>query len=369
MHRSFAGLAASCLLIGATGAVLAAEPSSPTGGEAGDGRIVYAFAAPGGSSHVFTVRPDGTDVTQVAPFEADWAVPSPDGSRLAMPQPLDDGRVTTALVRWDGSDLRSLPLPDDGGLSLAPSAWSPDGSRIALEGWSDADASANGIQLLDIEHETITRLTTVESPYRHDVPVGWSPDGTALLVLRLPDDGDRGDLFALGIDDLAWRRLTPEGQTAWLNGFSVPGTWSPDGGSIAFVAFDGQTPASAVYVVDAAGGEPVRVSAQGRYATGARFSPDGRWVLYDMDPNGGGVHYVDAVRPDGTEEHAITDRETTGSGTCCGTWSPDGDHVLFQDGDASAAHLWTVAADGTDPRQLTTEAGGYVNYSWGLLGG
>jgi Tol biopolymer transport system component len=370
MHTIRIGLAVSCLVIGTAGVGLAASPSSPPSGAASDGRIAYAFTPrDGGASHVFTMAPDGSDALQVTPFESGWGVWSPDGTHLAVPQPMGDGRTTTAIVDPDGSDLRTLPLPDGGTLSLGPSAWSPDGARIALEGWSEADPSFNGIHVLEVGQEAITRLTTVEDPWVHDIPLAFSPDGDSLLVVRLPASGDRGDLFLLRLDDRSMRRLNPEGQLVWFNPFTTtPASWSPDGASIAFVAFDGTSSTSAVYLVGTDGADPVQVSDQGSFATSAVFSPDGQWLLYDMAIGGSSFHDLFVVHPDGSDLHPITDRNTTGSGDCCAAWSPSGQRILFQNGSDSTSQLWTMAADGTDARQLTTEPGFHAYYSWSAAG-
>jgi Tol biopolymer transport system component len=366
MHRIRTALIATCLVATTTGAALAATPSSSPDGSGSQGRIAYAYGSDG-PMHVFTMAPDGSHRTQVTPFESQWGSWSPDGSHLAVMQPLPDGRVTSAIVSPDGSDLRSLPLPDDSALSLAPSAWSTDGTRLALEGWNDKDPSMNGIHVLDVATERITRLTTVTAPWVHDVPVSWSPDDASMLVVRLRDDSGRGELFTLGLEDGSWQRVTPEGQQAWLNGFNVAGDWTPDGASIAYTGFDGDTAQSATFVVAVDGGEPVQVSDWGRYQTGVQVSPDGQWLLYDTDLASSGNHQLYLVRPDGTDGHAVTDMATTGLGNCCGTWSPDGRQVLFQNGDASSAQLWVMGVDGSGARQVTTDPGGYSTYAWATV--
>jgi Tol biopolymer transport system component len=365
MRRITIGLAATCLIVGTTGVSLGATPSAPPAGDVAGGRIVYAFTPQGGQAHVFTMAPDGSDVVQVTPFESGWAIPSPDGSRLAVPQPVGDERQTTAILGLDGSDLRTLPLPDDSTISLTPSAWSPDGGRIALEGSSDADPSLNGIHLLDIDAETVTRVTTVEQPWAHDVPVAFSPDGRSLLVVRLPDGSERGDLFVLRLDDRSWHRVSPDGQLVWVSPFTLtPASWSPDGATIAYAAFLGATQNSGIFVVGADAGDPVQVSDWGPFATGVVFSPDGKWLLYDMGVDGGAFHQLHVVRPDGTDRQRITDLQTTGSGNCCGAWSSTGREVVFQNGDDATSQLWTMGRDGGPARQVTSEPGFHAYYSW-----
>jgi Tol biopolymer transport system component len=362
------GAIASLLMLASAGVVSAASPATPgasNGPAAGTpDRIVYAFGQPGTDLHVFTMAPDGTDVIQVTPFDSHWGVWSPDGTRLAVPQAQADGRMTTMIIGWDGSDPRTLPLPDDSAQSLAVAAWSADGTRIVYDGFSDTDPSLNGIFTSDPDGGDLVRITTAEGG-GHDVLLSFSPDGRSLLVVRTPATGNLGDLYVMAADGSAMRRVTPEGQQVWLTDWDVPATWSPDGASIAFTAFEGPDARSATFVVGADGDEPVQVSDWGMYDTGARFSPDGQWVLYDM-ALAGEQHDLFLVHPDGSGRVRLTDLHTTGVGNCCGNWAPDSQHVVFQAGPDSAAQLWTVAIDGTDARQITTAAGEYGSYSWAL---
>ncbi len=372
VHRIRIGLTASCLIAATAVVATAASPTpsassvaSPSPGAAtptaAAGRIAYTYSPPGGSRHVFTMDADGSAVIQMGSASSFWGVWSPDGERLAVTQERPDGRWTGALMSADGTDPVPFMLPDDEDLNLSPLAWSPDGG-LTLEGWGDSNPALNGIYTGTPEGGVeLSKASLIDGG--HPVAVGWSPDGTTLLFLQLPADADMGALYVTDADGTTVTRLTPEGQDVWLNGFNVAGSWSPDSSSVSYTAFDDRG-LSAAFVVAADGGDPVQVSDRGGSATGARFSPDGQWVLYDIAPRGATWHDLWLVRPDGTEPHALTDRSTTGAGNCCGAWSPDGQHVLFQNGDASAAQLWVVASDGTGATQVTTEAGAYSSYSW-----
>jgi hypothetical protein len=43
----------------------------------------------------------------------------------------------------NGSHKRTIPLPD-ATLNLGPGAWSPNGARIAFEGWDETNPGRNG---------------------------------------------------------------------------------------------------------------------------------------------------------------------------------------------------------------------------------
>jgi hypothetical protein len=69
---------------------------------------------------------------------------SPDGRRVLFAGSGNRKRVTTAAANVNGTGYRAFRLPDRT-LNLGPGEWSPDGRRIAFEGWDDSRASRNGL--------------------------------------------------------------------------------------------------------------------------------------------------------------------------------------------------------------------------------
>jgi TolB protein len=47
------------------------------------------------------------------------------------------------------------------------------------------------------------------------------------------------------------------------------------------------------------------------------------------------------------------------------SWSPDGRHIIFQSNRSGSLQLWTMLADGTNQKQLTTSGtNSQPNWSW-----
>lgn len=121
------------------------------------------------------------------------------------------------------------------GYTLIPRsiAWSPDGSRLAFEGWrlkGDGDRELRGITMMDVgrpgsirtpqEAEKIPYLIPITAQGKPQNP-RWSPDGTRLLYEMMRSDGKR-DLWVVNYDG-----SNPINLTRDLQGDNYQGAWSP----------------------------------------------------------------------------------------------------------------------------------------------
>ena len=238
-----------------------------------------------------------------------------------------------------GSPIEVAPTPAS--ISLAPD------SRHAYV----LHGPAGLLTVLDTATDEVTGRIDLQSGSPQHLSVTRDGSKAFVSVLGAPPSGS-----AVAVVDTATSVVLA---TFPLDRRPGPLTVGPDQRFL-YVASSG----AAVTVIDATTGRLITEVALPGEPGAIRISPDGAWVLYDIAPTGSGVHDLWLVRPDGSEPHAVTDRTTTGNGNCCGTWSPDGQQVLFQTGDATAAQLWVVAVDGTGATQVTTDASGYSSYSW-----
>jgi dipeptidyl aminopeptidase/acylaminoacyl peptidase len=186
------------------------------------------------------------------------------------------------------------------------------------------------------------------------VPLGWSSDGTELLYLRedvtdqtFPRDRHLYILHA----DATVTQVTPEP----VDGAAI----SPDGSRVVYAsaASDG------LYVVDAEGGQPVRI-AEGEEPT---FSPDGTQIAYLGLPHSGCCvpakrEHVWVANADGTGAHEIlTDEPALAKGVFELTWSPAGDRIAMENGLEGHVAIYTFAPDGSDFTKVIT---GGINAFW-----
>jgi Tol biopolymer transport system component len=201
---------------------------------------------------------------------------------------------------------------------------SPDGAWLL--GLDDDHDRMCGIAIatMTVAGCTDVRTAAFRGPVEHSV--AWSPDGSRVAMtedaLRFFDESDiwvfdvaTGHLTNLTDDGMSGGMLWPdEERTPLVDLFP---TWAPDGQTIAFARTVGDDWAKGgIFLIDADGGEPEQIAplpAPGAFAVfpELRWSADGRFLAYSL---------------------------------------------LLPDRDDPANGVWVVEADGTNQRQVLTDA-------------
>ena len=213
------------------------------------------------------------------------------------------------LVWRDGDSMVPVPLPPG---AYEEPAVAPDGKRIAVSFQSPNQAERVVLGLID-ERGGLTRMTS--SGLVSDSAI-WTPDGRHVtfrfqgesgnhqIVNKSPDTGDEEVLLS------SERRIHPL-------------SWTPDGRTLAFLE---EHPENLwdLWLWDAdAPGEPRPFLTSPLRESGARFSPDGRWIAYASDESG---RYEVYVQPFGRVGPA---RQVSLDGGKLPIWSADGDELYF----------------------------------------
>lgn len=247
------------------------------------------------SSHAFkatyVARPDGSHAAEIPmPGPEGGGRWSRSGDLIAVMTQVSGGRIGTAILKPDGTVVRTFKLPDKS-LNLVCTVWSPDDKRLACEGWDESDASRVGIYTVrSSEGGGLVRLT--KTPVSQGDLVGdYSPDGRTFLFKRTTDELP-GPLMVVPVAG---------GPAKVLTDFEVedPGRYSPDGTSIVTSAV------GVIKILDVNGQETGKIEQQGTYSFGPVWSPDGQHIAYSGTV--GGFHAdIFTSRPDGTDRHQVT---------------------------------------------------------------
>jgi Tol biopolymer transport system component len=320
---------ASALVMG-----IAALVGTGTSAAAVNGRIAFQANVKGAKQQIFTVRSNGKGLKQVTnlrgnpgPGASDpsW---SPDGSRIAFNALTKFGpplfnRVNLFTVAPDGSDLTELAI-ESGNFHGDP-AYSPDGFQISFDwdpGRNEPETTVNGIFIANSDGLNAHRLTTTLSRDTFDTESQWSPDGQTIAFTRVKSD-TKAAIFTIGVDGTNLTQLTPYKLDA------ASPDWSPDGQTIAFNSY---------------------------------------W-----DSPHGNVSRVITMRPDGSEQKAITRDHFGHDGVIYSfrpSWSPNGKRIVFVrckvKGDNGGCDLHTMDPDGRDLERVTKLPDSFpVNPDWG----
>ncbi len=282
---------------------------------------------------------------------------SPDGETLAFVSNREKKRQQIHLLPMAGGEARKLTDLDG---SVAALEWAPDGKRLVmayrplseeerarreakekdesdsrpaykvhttLHFKEDGDGYQWGthfhLYLVDAATGALTQLTDGETS---DAQPSFSPDGkTVLFVSNRREDPllnlENADICTVPAAGGEITRLTP------AFGFNTAPSFSPDGGTVAFVGFFGKRGEAFwkdchVYTVPAAGGEP------------RNLTPDLARTALNM---------------------VISDTREAGSGEEPPIWSADGKHLLFVLSDSGSVQLCRVPVDGGPVERLTPE--------------
>jgi Tol biopolymer transport system component len=302
-QRTGAGLLAAAVAVSAIVFVVrtfeAAEQNTPAGPGRMGGLILYGdWDANVQRADWFTVRPDGSQPSDLH-VSATCAVWFPDGNRILITNDAAVGAGTPlrpAVVDPDGSNLRPLDATRNPDLNLGCGDVSPDGTRIALEGFGqNGHAELNGI-----------------------------------YSVRASDGG---------------------GLVRLLKGPVSPPRYSPDGTRLSFFdTKEGVSPtgSGAVFVMGADGAGPVRITPWGYAFADHAWSPDGSWIVFQRPY---GQLYL--VRPDGSDLHRVSLNLPPGTGALNPSWSPDGKWIVFSLQRSDRAEIYTVRPDGRGLRRVT----------------
>lgn len=299
------------------------------------------FSDWGNPWYMYVMDDSVSNLTKVDPSDVEIPFPyrdgpqlSPDGIRIAF---LSHGDIW--LLDLDGSGL--VNLTSHGEVHHSP-AWSPDGSRIALDSWRDGN---KGIDVMNADGSGAFRVS--EGVGRPD----WSPDGS-----RVAFETESGEIGAANADGSGFEILIdPPG------GARHP-RWSPDGSRVVFEMGSGEI--GAVYA-DGSGFETLIALAG--YATRPQWSPDGSEIAFLRELPSCSAPCVIAIADSAgevtVEVHDFKDTEDFHL-IFPFAWSPDGSKLAFSVRWFLLDRIYMINSDGTNLVPVTDDRANHIIGSW-----
>jgi Tol biopolymer transport system component len=257
------------------------------------------------------------------------------GSVGPFPQPIVPGTVVFASTRDEGHG-EIYSMLDDGtnvvrltnnAVQDAAPLLSPDGTKITFR----RERSPSNVFLMNVDGSSAIGL----APGKR---AEWSPDGTKLALVA-------DSLAVLNSDGTGIHRF---GVGAFY------ASWSPDGTQLAYVSTGlGGQAVNDIYTISSNGTGAHRVTTDGIEKNSLSWSPDGTKFLYSA------THGVYVINVDGSGfTSPCVGREAR--------WSPDGTRIIFvTDSYDGNEEIYTVRADGSDPKNLSHNAANESDPDWG----
>lgn len=312
-----------------------------------------------------------TEAWITGPGGAVRPTPSPDGKRLAF---VRRDRFKTCLFVQDIESGEIHKLADNLERDMQETwaihgvyptmAWLPGSQAIVYY-------AKGGIHRLDVASKAVTDIPFHVQGERKIMPavrfpVEVAPAEFDVKMLRGVTVSPKGDAVAYSVLGHIYVRSLPEGQpkrvTSDAKHFEFMPSWSRDGSSLVYVAWD-DVELGSLRVVNATGGESRLVTTKPGHFVDPVFSPDGSKIVYGKITGGHllaginssepGVYWVPASGGEGTR---ITHKGTNPQ------FGTENDRVFLTTSEGDREHdnlkLFSIALNGTEERTHLSSANG-----------
>jgi len=207
-------------------------------------------------------------------------------------------------------------------------------------------------------------------PWGRDVvwegtPAAW-PGQDRVVFERFDRRAGASTMWSAGLDGSDERRLSAR------TGFRPEP--SPDGRRIAFddgVEVEPGRTTHQLFVMDADGNRPRRLTATLSYDAAPSWSPDGARLAFDSQRDDQDRDFnrarseIYVTNADGTDQRRLT---FLNARSRYSAWSPRGDLIAFESNAPGNVELYVVPANGGEPIRLTDSPGAERTPSWSLDG-
>ena len=229
-------------------------------------------------------------------------------------------------VRSNGKDLQQVTHVDG---DATNADWSPDGRRLAF--------SVNECSIGVIDADGSNYALIAEDPDLCQTDPVFTADGQRLVYERYDPIADVDAIWSMKLDGSDKQLLTLAG--------GADANVSPDGTRVSFKA----APFGALFVQNVDGSGLHQVTPNWDIAYKHDWAPDGSRIVISDDAEAGPGEPVNiaTIRPDGTGLQFLTHYEG-GAQANVGSYSPDGQFIVFRLSVDGVYTLYRMRTDGSD---------------------
>jgi Tol biopolymer transport system component len=256
------------------------------------------------------------------------------------------------VLTASGAAARDAFAPEPSYADFGP-ALSPDGTKLAFlrEGITRSRlvryqslyvARSNGRSPIALTKGALQSSGNIDvGRFDGVVSASWSPDGSRLVYAHnyaaSGNDHVHSELVIVDADGTHPRQLTRTDESSGFMRATWP-SWSPAGDKIVFAA------AGKIEVVNTDGSGLTELT-PGAYDSDPAWSPDGSKIAFIT----GGDDHVSVMNADGSDLRMVSPLPSRNP-----AWSPDGRTIVFSAKEGEHADIYSVGADGTGQRRLTS---------------
>ena len=224
-----------------------------------------------GVPQIYSMDFDGRNLRQITNLsegacQPDW---SPDGMQLVFTSPCKSfggPYIASAVFRINADGSGQTTLTKVPGGDFDP-AWSPDGKSIAVTSLEDG---RQHIYVMDLNGDNRILVSTTSAI---DYQPRWSPDGKRIVFVSIA--ADRPIVFIENFDPPGIFRT----EFSNVTDPTMSPDWSIDNHILFVLGYRGQ----AVMYDENQRFTQTEITPRNQGTMVARFSPDGKWVLFDMN--------------------------------------------------------------------------------------
>ena len=241
------------------------------------------------------------------------------------------------VMDYDGQNQKQLTTQRT--IAVTP-RWSPDASRIAYTCFGEPRAPSAQICMYSME---LGRKVAFGHFGGTNASPSWSPDGTRLMFMS--SVAGPANIYSADSTGGGLRRVTSSA------GPDTSPVWNPKTGQrVVFVSGRGGLPQLYMMNTDGTDTEKLDLPDMG-YVVDPDWSPNGQLLAFSWRrPDGNfDIYVMDIV------SHKLAQVTRDAGRNEKPSWAPDGRHLVFQSTRTGKWQIWTMIADGTGVRQLTTE--------------